>query len=402
MNRTLYLKLSTLFFLQMFIWGSWYVTTGTYLLQTAGFSGREVGLIYTTTALAATLAPFLLGVVADRFIATERLLSLLHGAGGLLMIAISFFDSFALFFPVLILYSLLYMPTFALTSALCFHNLQHGARDFPRVRVWGTVGWIVAGLAISFFDLEPTAVPMRVSAATSLLTSVFCFTLPHTPPQPRVGKRSLKDFLGPEVLALLRRPSFAVLIVSLVLISIPSGFYYSFTNSFLTEVGVANPAGKMTAGQMSEVVLMLFMPLFFSRLGFKWVIAVGLFAWGARYALFAWGDAGPGAWMLWLGILLHGVAFNFTALSGQIYIDQIAPRHVRSTAQGFMSMATLGFGALLGAYIAGEVVEHFTVSQQEHLWRSIWMVPAAIGLVVTVGFVLLFREPREGAFSAKV
>jgi len=395
MNRILYIQLSTLFFLQMFIWGSWYVTTGTFLLQTAGFSGREVGLVYTTTALAATLSPFLLGILADQLFSTERLLALLHGSGGLLMLGISFIDEFAVFFPVLVLYALLYMPTFALTSALCFHNLRDGAREFPKVRVWGTIGWIIAGLAISFFDLEPTPVPMRISAITSFLTAAYCLTLPHTPPQPKVGKRSLKDFLGPDVLRLLKRPSFAVLIISLILISIPSGFYYTFTNSFLTEIGVENPAGKMTVGQMSEVVLMLFMPFFFSRLGFKWVIAVGLFAWGARYALFAWGDAGPLVWMLWLGILLHGVAFNFTALTGQIYIDQIVPKHVRSTAQGFMSMATLGFGALLGAYIAGEVVEHFTVAQQQHLWRSIWMVPATIGLVVTVGFILFFKEKTE-------
>ena len=395
MNRLLYVKLSTLFFLQMFIWGSWYVTAGTYLLQTAGFSGREVGLVYTTTALAATLSPFLLGILADQLFASERLLAVLHGSGGLLMLGISFIDEFAFFFPILVIYALLYMPTFALTSALCFHNLDLGARDFPRVRVWGTIGWIIAGLLISFYDLEPTAVPLRISAVSSMLTAAYCLTLPHTPPQPKMGKRSLKDFMGPEVLRLLRRPSFAVLMVSLVLISIPSGFYYSFTNSFLTEIGVDDAAGKMSVGQMSEVILMLFMPFFFARLGFKWVIAIGLFAWGARYALFAFGNADELVWMLWIGILLHGVAFNFTALSGQIYIDKKAPKNARSTAQGFMSMATLGVGALIGAYIAGEVVEYYTLENKRHLWRMIWMVPAVVGLVVTLGFVLLFREREK-------
>lgn len=180
-----------------------------------------------------------------------------------------------------------------------------------------------------------------------------------------------------------------------MLISIPSGFYYSFTNSFLTEIGVDDAAGKMSVGQMSEVILMLFMPFFFARLGFKWVIAIGLFAWGVRYALFAFGDADEGLWMLWVGILLHGVAFNFTALSGQIYIDKKAPKSARSTAQGFMSMATLGLGALIGAYVAGEVVEHFTLEDKRHLWGMIWMVPATIGLVVTLGFVILFREREK-------
>ena len=246
MHPKLYARLSFLFFLQFFIWGSWYVTTGTYLLQTVGFSGREVGLVYTTTALAATLSPFLLGVLADRLFATERLLALLHGPGGILLLGISFMRDFALFFPALIAYALLYMPTFALASALSFHHLKDGARDFPRVRVWGTLAWIAAGFLISYLDLEPKATPMRISGPPSLLTCVYCLSLPHTPPKPQLGKRSFRDFLGPEVFRLLRRPSFALLIACLTLISIPSGFYYSFTNSFLTEIGMPDPAAKMS------------------------------------------------------------------------------------------------------------------------------------------------------------
>jgi nucleoside transporter len=287
------------------------------------------------------------------------------------------------------------MPTFALASALSFHHLEDGPRDFPRVRVWGTLAWILAGLLISYLDLEPTATPLRISAGTSLLTALYCLLLPHTPPKPRLGQRSLRDFIGPEVRGLLRRPSFAVLLACLTLISIPSGFYYSFTNPFLSEIGMPNPAAKMSIGQMSEVLLMLIMPFFFRRLGFKWVITIGLAAWGVRYALFALGNADELAWMLWVGLLLHGVAFNFTALTGQIYVDRIAPPQVRNTAQGLMSMVTLGLGALIGAYLAGEVVDHFTLADGRHLWRAIWLVPALVGLLTTLIFAAFFRD-REG------
>ncbi len=396
MHRT---KLSLLFFLQFFIWGSWYVTTSTYLLGTAGFSGMEVGLVYTTTAFAATVSPFLLGVLADRLFATERLLAMLHGTGGMLMLGISFVQDFTLFFPLLILYGLLYMPTFALASALSFHHLSDGARDFPRVRVWGTLAWVLAGLLISYLDLETEATPMRISAATSLLTCLYCFFLPHTPPKPQLGRRSLREFLDPELRALLRRPSFSLLLVCLTLISIPSGFYYSFTNPFLTESGMANPAASMSVGQMSEVLLMLIMPFFFVRLGFKWVITIGLAAWGVRYALFAFGNAEELVWMLWTGLLLHGVSFNFTALTGQIYIDRVASPHVRNTAQGLMSMVTLGLGALIGAFLAGEVVDHFTLPGGQHAWQSIWLVPAGVGLFTTLIFALFFRDRAESGNS---
>lgn len=394
MDRTRYFQLSTLFFLHFFIWGSWYVTTGTYLLHTAGFNGREVGLVYGATAIAATVTPFLLGVLADRLFATEKLLAMLHASSGVLMFGISYLDRFAFFYPALTLYALLYMPTFALTSGLTFHHSAIGARDFPRVRLWGTMGWIIAGLIISFFALETTAIPMRISAASSFLQAAFCLTLPHTPPQKKTG-RTLREFLGPEVTALLRRPSFVVLMVSLVLISIPSGFYYTFTNSFLTEADVPAPAATMSAGQISEVFLMLLMPFFFRRLGFKWVIAIGLFTWGLRYLLFAIGNSTDLIWMLYTGILLHGVAFNFTGLTGQIYIDREVPPHVRNTAQGFMSLLTLGLGALIGSYIAGEVVGAYTLEDGQHLWRRIWLVPAVVGGVVTIGFLVLFN-PKNG------
>jgi nucleoside transporter len=391
MSRLRYLQFSTLFFLQFFIWGSWYVTTGAYLLRTLQFNGREVGLIYGATAIAATVTPFLLGILADRLFAVEKLLSVLHLAGGALMLGISHLREFVWIYPALIGYALLYMPTFALASALAFHHVADGARDFPLVRLWGTAGWIVAGLLISYHGWEPTAMPMRISAAASLAQGLYCLSLPHTPPQRGAG-RSLKELLGPEIVHLLRSRNFLVLILALLLISIPSGFYYSFTNAFLGEIDVRAPAAKMSIGQVSEVLLMLFMPWFFVRLGFKRVIAIGLFAWGFRYLLFALGGEGEWIPMIYLALFLHGIAFNFTALTGQIYIDRLAPPHLRSTAQGLMSLATLGFGALIGAFIAGEVVGRFALGEGMHQWRYIWLVPGAVGLFTTVLFVVLFKD----------
>jgi len=392
MNRILYFKLSTLFFLQFFIWGSWYVTMGTYLLETLQFDGREVGLIYGTTAIAATVSPFILGSLSDRIFATEKLLSLLHFTGGLVMFWVSTFDQFLWFYPVLIFYALLYVPTFALASALSFRHIQNTSRQFPRVRVWGTVGWILVGLIISYFDLETTAVPMRISAGASLFQALFCLQLPHTPPQATQERRTLKDFLGPEVIALLQKPSFAVLIASLVLISIPSGFYYTFTNSFLTQIGVEDAAGTMSIGQGSEIILMLLMPWFFVRMSFKWIIGLGLFFWGIRYAFFAYGNAEELIWMLYLGILLHGAAYSFSFLTAQIYIDRIVPPHVKGAAQGFITLVTLGIGALIGSYIAGETVRQLTLPNGQQNWEVIWLVPTIIGLIVTVLFALFFRE----------
>jgi nucleoside transporter len=383
MSPSLYWKLSILFFLQFFLWGSWYVTLGTYLLETVGFNGREVGLVYGATAIAAIISPFFLGLMADRFFNTERLLSILHLGGGIVMLSISFITQFHFFYPGLILYALLYIPTFSLSTALAFHHLPHSTNNFPKVRVWGTIGWILAGVLVSVLDWEADPYPMHLAAASSFILGLFCFLLPPTPPRPSKGRLTIINMLGPEVLALFKQRGFSILTICLALIAIPSGFYYSFVNPFLNEIGMENTAGKMSLGQVSEIVFMLLLPFFFTRFSFKWVIALGLLAWGTRYILFAYGNIAEQSWMLYSGILLHGIAFNFTFLAGQIYIDRIVPSHVRSTAQGFMTQITMGIGALLGSYIAGETVRTFSGINGGHHWESIWLGPGLFGLGVT-------------------
>ena len=395
MSRKLHFQLSVLFFLQFFLWGSWYVTLGTYLIDKLGFSGTEIGLIYGATAIAAAISPFFLGVVADRLYNAEHIMSVLHFCGGIVMWFLSYVESFAWFYPLLIFYALLYIPTFALSTSLAFHHLERAMSDFPKVRVWGTVGWVISGIIISVLDWESVAYPMQMAAASSILLSIFCRYLPATPPQTASGKLSLKKILGPEVLALFKERSFTILIASLVLIAIPTGFYYSFVTPFLVEIGMQNAAGKMALGQVSEVVIMLFMPFLFAKFSLRWIIGLGLLTWGGRYLLFAFGDIGGLSWMLYVGILLHGVAFNFSALAVQIYIDRIVPAHARSTAQGFVAQITLGFGALIGAFIAGHTVSTYTIDGGGHIWTNIWLVPGVIGIIVTLFFVLFFREKRK-------
>lgn len=392
MPNSLQLRLSFQMFLQFFIWGSYFVTLGTYLLQTLHFSGQEVGLVYGTTAIAAMFSPFLLGILADRHFSTERLLAMLNLSGAALMFAASSFQTFWPFYPILLIYTFTYMPTFSLNAALCFHHLTASNKDFPRVRAVGTLGWIVSGLLVGFLNIETEVTPMHISAATSLLAGLYSFTLPKTPPQ---GKQaSIKDWLGPEVRQLFKDRSFTLLMLIMVLVSIPIAFYYSFVNPYLNEIGIYNAAGKMSLGQTSEMLFMLVLPWFISKIGLKKTIFIGLFTWGARYLMFAYGNSGDLVGMIYVAIFLHGLAFVFSGLSVQIYLNNRVPAALRSTAQGFYTFLTLGLGTLIGSFLAGNIVTYYTTESGQFQWRQIWYVPAGIGILVAFYFLIRFRPER--------
>jgi nucleoside transporter len=421
-------------FLQYFVWGAWWVTLGTYLSTardsdgTRLFSDAFVGSAYGTASIAAMIAPFFVGMIADRFFSTERLLCVLHIAGAAILYYLATLKSPELFYGVLIAYFLTYMPTLALTNSISFHHLSDPAREFPGIRVLGTIGWIVAGILVgslfvarekwglhfdrplglpftfqlgdalgSEFKVEPTTIPMFIAAAAQLVLGVFCLALPHTPPSKSAGQ-SASDVLGLDALGLLREWSFFVFVVGSFLICIPLQFYYTWTNPFLNELNVANAAAKQTYGQMSEIIFMLLMPFFFARLGVKWMLLVGMLAWTARYALFAFGNAGSAMWMLYGGILLHGICYDFFFVTGQIYVDNKAPTHVRAAAQGFIAFVTLGLGLFVGSIVSGTVVNHYASPDQAvaHDWRSIWLIPAAMAGVVMILFALLFHERGDG------
>jgi nucleoside transporter len=391
MNSSTRIKLSTMMFLQYFVWGAWYVTMGTWLGSTLHFSGEQIGLAAGTTALAAMISPFFVGMVADRFLATEKILGGLHLIGGVVLYVASLQTAFGPFYGVLLAYALCYMPTLALSNSLSFHQMTDPEREFPGIRVLGTIGWIVAGLFIGSLGLEATEKPLQLAAAGSIALGLFCFALPHTPPQKK-SRVTMRDVLGLDALRLMGERSFAVFVLGSFLVCIPLQFYYAFANLFLNELHVTNAAGKMTLGQMSEIFFMLVMPWFFRRLGVKYMLLVGMAAWMARYTLFAFGDNGALVWMLYGGILLHGICYDFFFVTGQIYVDQKAPGDLRAAAQGFIAFVTLGVGMLIGSWVSGRVVDAFRTGTDSHAWNQIWLVPAAGAFAVLVLFALFFRS----------
>ncbi len=398
MNPTIRIKLSAMMFLEYFVWGAWYVTMGTYLLQTLKFSGQQSGLAYSTTALAAMVSPFFVGMVADRFFATEKILATLHLVGALLLYYVSTLTDFGRFYPVLLIYTLCFMPTLALTNSLSFHQMRSPEKEFPGIRVLGTIGWIVAGLIIGWLRVESSAFQFQLAAGASALLGIYSLFLPHTPPQKLGHRVEVRDILGLDALQLMKERSFAIFVLGSFLVCIPLQFYYAFTNPFLNEIGVVNAAGKQTLGQMSEIGFMLLMPLFFVRLGVKNMLLVGMAAWMARYTLFAYGNNDTMVWMLYVGILLHGVCYDFFFVTGQIYVDKKASLQIRAAAQGFIAFVTLGAGMFIGSYLSGWVVDQYVVNGV-HDWRSIWLIPAAMALGVLLLFAAFFTYREEAKAS---
>ena len=394
--QPLHTRLAFMLFLQFFTLGAWLVTTGTYLLETQSFTGNQVGLVYAGTAIGAIISPFISGLIADRYLSLEKFLALLHLSSAVVMFFLASVTTFTWFYPLVIAYLVLHMPTMGLSTAMCFHHISNPKQIFPRIRAWGTLGWVLAGLLIGFLAIEKLATPLYISAFSSIVLGLYSLTLPHTPPSEEARQKSITQLLGLEAFGLLKKPSFAILMLALTLICIPSAFYYSFVNPFMNEIGIHNSAGKMTIGQLSEIFFMLTLPFFLQKWRLRYIIFTGLLAWGIRYLLFGYGQLEGQNWMIYAGLLLHGIAFNFTALTSQIYVDQIAPAHLRSTAQGFVSFVTLGFGAFFGSWFAGLVVDYHTLGLNQHNWLLIWQYPAWIGIGTAFIFLVLFRKKLEG------
>ncbi len=388
-------QLSIMMFLQFFIWGAWYVTVGNFMTAHGMF--EQVSWAYTVGPIAAIISPVFLGMIADRFFATERVLAAMHFIGALAMFAVPVAAEAGpgYMIAMLMIHMLAYMPTLGLTNTLAFHNIENQERDFPLIRVFGTIGWIAANWVVSKWLVgDEKAVQFYVTGIASMALAAFSLTLPHTPP-PAAGKKvSLGEVFGVDALQLLREWPFVVFIVGSFLICIPLAAYYAYAPVFASKVGFENVAFTMSFGQISEIVFMLSMPLFFRRLGVKWMLLVGMAAWVARYGLFAAADEDNIKWMVLLGILLHGICYDFFFVTGFIYTDKKCSREIRGQAQGLLVLVTQGLGLGIGAQVVGRLVAHYTTTGEPPVtdWGSFWFVPATMAGVVMLLFAFLFND----------
>jgi nucleoside transporter len=390
-------QLSLMMFLNFFIWGIWFVTLGTFLATNLGAKDVEIGAAFGTQSLGAIIAPFLIGLIADRYFSAQKILGILHLSGAAIMYYLSTSTEFEKFYPALLAYMIIYMPTLALVNAIAFRQMQNPEKEFSFIRLWGTVGWIVAGLIIGWLSLEQNRAldqTFVLAAGVSALLGIVSFTLPDTPPPKKGSKTSLREIVGLDAIGLLKKKNFLVFFIASMLICIPLAFYYQHTNPFLNEAGVQRAAAKMSLGQMSEVLFLFLMPFFFARLGVKKMLLIGMLAWVLRYLCFGFGDAGDNMWLLYTGIILHGICYDFFFVTGQIYTDQAAGPRIRSAAQGMITLATYGVGMLIGFWIAGLVAAKYKTTAG-HDWQTIWMIPAAIAGVILLLFLLLFRDKQK-------
>jgi nucleoside transporter len=388
-------KLSIMMFLQFFIWGAWFVTMGTYLSKTLNATGTQNATAYATQALGAIIAPFIIGLIADKYFSAQKILGILHIIGAGLMFCASRATDFSNFYPLILSYMIIYMPTLALVNTISFKQMSNPSKEFPWIRIFGTVGWIVAGIIIGWLNWEKTnSLAFTTAAIASLILGFLSFALPDTPPAKRGQKTSLGDILGLDAIGLLKNKSYLVFFLASVAICIPLAFYYNFTNLFLNEAGVSRAATIQSFGQFSELAFMFAMPFFFVRLGVKKMLAMGMLAWALRYVFFAYGNASENYWMLLAGIIIHGVCYDFFFVAGQIYTDNLAGERYKNSAQGFITLATYGVGMLIGFTISGPIVDHYKTAAS-HNWQTIWLIPGAIAFVVLVLFVLLFKDKNH-------
>ncbi len=391
-------------FLEFFIWGAWFVTLGTFLGNNLKATDGEIALAFSTQSWGAIIAPFVIGIIADRYFNAEKILGVLHLFGSLLMYFMYQSSAFDDFYMLVLVYMILYMPTLALVNSVSFNQMKNPAKEFSMVRVFGTAGWIIAGLSISYIFswdqgenigqglLKNT---FLMTAIASLILGFFSFTLPKTPPKAASSEKlGLKEILGLDSLSLFKDKNFLIFFISSVLICIPLAFYYQNANPFLVEIGMDNPTGKMTLGQISEIAFMLLLPYFFTKFGFKKTILVAMAAWVVRYLLFAFGDVNELGFMLIVGIALHGICYDFFFVSGQIYTDSKAGEKFKSSAQGLITLATYGVGMLIGFWIAGKISTAYLLDDGKHVWETIWMYPAGFALAVFILFAIFFKTEK--------
>lgn len=413
MNTTIRIKLSLMMFLEFFIWGAWFVTLGTFLKFNFSDAPESiVAAIFSTQSWGAIIAPFIIGLIADRYFNAERILGILHLIGAFLMYQMYQSEEVGIFYTYVLSYMILYMPTLALVNSVSFNQMNDPEKEFANIRVWGTIGWVIAGLAISFLFHWDSAEGVSqgllkntflLAGIAALILGLFSFSLPKTPPKVAATEKiKIGDIIGLDALKLLKDKNFAIFFISSILICIPLAFYYKNAHLFLTQEGIENPTGKMAIGQISEALFLLLIPVFFSRFGFKKTILVGMLAWAIRYVLFAYGNGDDLSFMLIIGIALHGICYDFFFVSGQIYTNSKAGEKYKSAAQGLITLATYGVGMLIGFAVAGWITDNYKNLEGGINWQMVWIIPAGIALAVFLLFAVLFNDKNKAAEEAPV
>ncbi len=385
--------LASMMFFEYFIWGAWYVTMGTYMGEHLKASGLQIGTAYSALAIATMISPFFVGLIADRFFAAQQIMGILHIVGGALLFLATRIENNDTFYWVILAYSLVYMPTIALSNNVAFSQMTDTGKQFPWIRVFGTLGWIVAGILISKLGIEKTSATFYMAATVSVGLGLLSFILPNTPPKASVSNTTASKALGAEAFVLFKDKPYLIFFIAAILVCIPLSFYYGFANPFLNEIGFSNAAGKMTLGQVSEAVFILAIPFLFNRIGVKKMILLGMTAWILRYVFFAYGDAGANTWMLYTGIILHGICYDFFFVTGYMYTEKKAGDKIKNAAQGLFTFATYGLGMFIGTGFSGYIVDQHK-NGAVHNWQNIWFVPAYIALGVLIYFILFFREKK--------
>jgi nucleoside transporter len=385
--------LSFMMLLQYYIWGSWYVTMGTFMTEILHSSGLQIGAAYSALAIATMISPFFIGMIADRFFASQRLMGILHLIGGLFLFMASKAGSNAAFYWIILLYSLVYMPTIALSNNVAFRQMTDPGKQFPVIRVFGTIGWVIAGIMIARLGIEKTPGTFQMASIISLALALYTLALPNTPPLAKT-QASAKSILGIDAFILFKDRPYLIFFIAAIFVCIPLSFYYGFANLFLNQSGMVNAVGKMIMGQISEAVFILAIPFLFNSIGVKKMLLIGMTAWIIRYVCFAFGNMDANAWMLYTGIILHGVCYDFFFITGYMYTEKKSNERIKNAAQGLFTFVTYGSGMFIGTWFSGFVTSYYSVNQI-YSWRSIWFVPAFIAIAVLICFIFFFKEKRQ-------
>jgi nucleoside transporter len=386
--------LSSMMFLQYYVWGSWYVTMGTFMTKVLNATGIQIGAAYSALAIATMISPFFVGMIADRFFAAQKVMGVLHLIGAFLLLMASRVTSNSTFYWVIMLYSLAYMPTIALSNSVAFRQMTDPGKQFPLVRVFGTVGWVISGFMIALFGIEQTPNTFLMAAIVSAALGLYSFFLPDTPPLAAKQTTTAKSVMGIDAFVLFRDRPYLIFFIAAIFVCIPLSFYFGFANLFLNQSGMQNAAGKMVMGQISEALFILAIPFLFNRIGVKNMVLIGMIAWLLRYICFAFGDMGPNVWMLYAGIILHGVCYDFFFVTGYMYTEKKSNERIKSSSQGLFTFVTYGLGMFIGTWFSGFTTTYYTVNGA-YQWKSIWMIPAYIAVAVLISFVFFFKEKRN-------